>query len=224
MTTPLPPGLTPEMMASIATYFAEQQALAKQHVRPKGILQPNQIRGVDPNYSYRYREFPKALTPPPVIVADEAEERTFRVKRGQPLPWEKPEMAVEYYKLRQYPVKLQPSQILVHSSEEERATKASWNLQAPDHVSYPRWLFNPMEAPRMVSSASEEDALGKDWFPTIKEATDAATKLSAGDTVRAERQALVDEATTLGVQFNLAWPNKRLADAIADAKKKKVAA
>lgn len=220
----LPPGLTPDMMAAIAGYFAEQQTLAKQYVRPKGILQPNQIRGVNPNYQYRFQEFPKAITPPPVVVNNEGEERTFRTRDGQPLPWEKPEMAVEYYKLRQYPVRMQPAQIVVHTAADENARRAEWNLQAPDQVSYPRWLFSATEPPRMVYSIGEEDALGNSWYPTVKEAIEAATRMVAGDTMRNERQALIDKATQLNVQFNPAWGNKRISDAIDASEAKTKAA
>lgn len=219
MTQSLPEGLTSDMLAAIGRYLAEQAAVKDTQFRPNGVLQPHQIRGVNSKYKYQYQEYPKALDPPKVLIRTEGEERTFRLRQSQPLPWSETPTVNGYYATRVYPFEMWPTQIVVHSKSEEDAKLAEWNLQTPEQLIYPRWLFHPMEQPKMVRGATEEEALGSGWYPTIKEATDAAEKLTFGDTAARQREALINEAKAANVDVNPAWGDKRIREAIDKVKK-----
>lgn len=211
---PLPAGLTPDMMAAIAQYFAAQQVLARTAPRPSGLLQPSQIRGVDLGTPYVYREFPKALNPPADTINSSVEERNWRAKHKQPLPWDDRLMVDTYYQTRSYPVSMKPPQIVVHTAQDEKAKLAEWNMSGGDRISYPRYLFHPAMGAKFVNSIDEEQALGDGWFGTPSEAMDEALRLAKGDNTRDERHALITEAMTLGVKFEQSWNNKRVREAI----------
>lgn len=183
----LPPGVTLEQMQRIAAFFA-QNAVAPP--RPSGTLQPNQIRGVDPRYQYAFREYPKALNPPPITVTNEAQERTYRLQWQQPLPWNSggPEdrMMVEtYYATRVYPIMMNPPQVVVYSIEEEEAKIAAWQaeggtVEPSSGVRYPRWLFHAEKGGQFVANRDAENALGRGWFTSPKDAMDAAQGIVGG--------------------------------------------
>lgn len=244
MATPeLPPGLTPQMLQNIVAFLTAQAA--QQAPRPSGTLQPNQIRGVNPAYRYSYREYPKALTPPPVEVKNEQEERTLRVRWNQPLPWPDVEpngsaSRVEaYYMLREYPTFMQPPQIVVQTAEEEEAKLASWNVGGSSRVKYPRYMFHAEKGGAMVNSAMEEHALGAGWYATPAEAMQAAfSKMKETDQRQgltsssnqtpvdgaSDREALLARAKELGIDAKPSWGTKRLMDAIDAAEIEQAAA
>lgn len=216
----LPPGLTPDMMAAIVAYMTQQQSLASVAPRPSGVLQAGQIRGVNPRYQYLFREYPKALNPPPVTVKSELEERSLRSKHpSMALPWDNAGMIAGYYAARAYPIAIDVPQIVVNSVGEEQARLAEWNMESGDRVAYPRWLFHPSEQPKFVNSLAEEQSLGKGWHATIQEATDEAAISSANAVARERRHKLMEQAQSLGVKIEQNWGEKRIQDAI-DAHKK----
>lgn len=221
-TTVLPEGVTPEMMQAIAAFMQSQQA-ALQRARPSGTLQPNQIRGVNPNYRYKYREFPKALDPPSVTVVSVAQERTLRARWNQPLPWADRDMMDAYYDAQEYPKEMLPPQVVVNSSEEEESMLASWHGKT-GRVNYPRWMFHAEKEAVMVRSHDEQVALGAGWFPTVKEAIAAAQADVRNYKQPSEREQLMDKAHQMGIEFKPQWSTDRLREAVEAAEKEAEAA
>lgn len=218
----LPEGLTPDMLQAIAAFMQQQQS-AIAAARPVGTLQPNQIRGVNPAYKYRFREYPKALNPPPVTVEDEKQERTLRARWNQSLPWNDAAMVEGYYAEQSYPREMQPPQIVVQSPEEEESVLASWGDYA-NRVHYPRWMFHASEEATMVRSHDEEIALGAGWFPTIKEAIAMAQAAARTNTGNDERSRLMDRAHQMGVVFKPQWSTDRIREAVEAVEKEQAAA
>ena len=218
MNTPvLPEGMTPDMMAAIAA-FMQQQQQALNRARPSGILQPNQIRGVNPNYKYKYREFPKALDPPPVTVTDAPQERTLRSRWNQPLPWGDKDMVEAYYGEQEYPKEMLPPQVVVNSPEEEESMLASWHGKT-GRVNYPRWMFHAEREAVLVRSHDDQVALGAGWFPTVKEAIESAQAAVRVSKNPSEREDLMNRAHQLGIEFKPQWSTDRLRDAVSAAEK-----
>jgi hypothetical protein len=227
-------GITPEIMAALSSFFSTQPTNPP---RPSGLLQPNQIRGVNPRYQYVYREFPKALTPPDILVRDELMERDLRARWGAPLPW--PEgiqpngmnPVAAYYAGQHYPKTMTPPQVLVNSRDEEESLMASWNIERPAgdsnaEVTYPRWMFHASEPATLISNRDHELALGPGWYPTPNEALNAARKGSTITTEQLdEHSRLVKQAVELGVRgADSRWTDQRLKNAIAGVEAKKQAA
>lgn len=230
MTVALPAGITPEMMAAMAKFFA---SLPSADIpRPTGRLQANQIRGVNPNYQHVYKPYPKALNPPSVIVRSVEEERRFRTVFGMPLPWnaaqpDQREYMSDYFSSQDYPKKMVPPQIIVQSADEEIAVKAGWRShdeEADQTVLYPRWLFHDTEAPVMVQSVEQEESLGEGWYPSMGALREAmANRSDPGEQTIEEalsKDKLLDKAIKMGIKgVDKRWSEDRLRNAIAKAEK-----
>ena len=124
----LPPNINPAILAAALQYLqAQAQQMAP---RPSGVLQPHQIRGVNPQYKYEYKEFPKALTPPDWEIKDAKQERDLRVRWRRPLPWsdqaDGKDLTAQYYAEQEYPKRETPPQIIVNDTTEEAAVRAAW--------------------------------------------------------------------------------------------------
>lgn len=230
---PLPQGVSPEQMAAMAQFFASLPRMDQP--RPSGTLRVDQIRGVNPRYRYDFQPYPRALTPPAVIISNVDEEKRFRRTFNQSLPWNPTEahgrMYIEqYWSVQQYPKEMQPAQVIVRSIQEEEAVLAGWRA-GPSSTGgegpiYPRWMFHPKQQAQLVSSAGAENALGKGWFPTPGEAISAAK----GETLvkpeaELDRDELLAEADRRGLRINRQWPLDRLRDAVEKSRvKEEVAA
>jgi len=246
----LPPGLTPEMMANLAAFLANQP-IKDMYVRPSGTLPQNQIRGYNPRYVYSYKEFPKALTPPPTIVKNEAHERTLRVQWGTPLPWNSGEgdgreTIAGYYAGQDYPKEVPTPQVIVYTAQEEAAKLAEWRAAhggegAHPATPYPKWLFHPDKPAIYVMTSDQEVGLGPNWFDTPKAAQDAVkskvrpdvrTEIQATTTrpgmvngrysldEEAERIDLMARADRLSVTFHPQWGTPRLKREVEEAESK----
>jgi hypothetical protein len=176
----LPDGMTPQAIMAALQYLSTQTQ-ASQYKRPSGVLPPSMMRGVNPAYVYEFREYPKALTPPDVEVANDQEERQLRIKWRMPLPWmindpEQREFIAEYYRVQEYPHRMTPPQIIVHDEAHEAAVKAAWRAEyGEDAVRlYPAWYFHASQPPVLVSSAKEREKLGDGWYDAPSKAIDAA--------------------------------------------------
>jgi|KBSMisStandDraft_5_1062788.scaffolds.fasta_scaffold02378_13 hypothetical protein len=179
-TVNLPEGMSPQAIIAALTYLA-QQAEAAAYVRPSGVLPQSMMRGVNKNYTYEFRPYPKALTPPDVIVSDAKQEQALRIKWRTPLPWavndpEQRGFIAEYYTSREYPQRMTPPQIVVQDEPQEAAVMAAWRAEyGEDAVRlYPAWFFHATQAPVLVANPRELEKLGQGWFPTPAQAIDAA--------------------------------------------------
>src|ERR1019366_4212617 len=111
---------------------------------PDGILNSNQIRGVDKDYRYQYREFPKALTPAEVAVTDARHEARLRSAWHMALPWDgqgpiETKQRDDYYAAQVYPKVMQPPQVIVENADEEVKILASWNVKASAMAKAEKW-------------------------------------------------------------------------------------
>src|SRR5215831_7134590 len=179
-TVNLPDGMSLQSITAALQFLASQSAL-KAYKRPSGLLQPNMIRGVDPNYVYEYRPYPKAITPPDVIIADAAEEKKLRVKWNRPLPWgmHEPNGAQyirEYYERQEYPKRETPPVVIVADAVEEAGVRAGWRTEfgSDGGIMYPAWFFSATAKPVLVSNAREREKLGEGWYENPAEALAAA--------------------------------------------------
>jgi hypothetical protein len=143
-----------------------------------GLLDRSQIRGINPDYSYTYKPFPRMIYPPLVIVIDATQEKKLRTKWNQPLPWAAQQMKErdEYYALQDYPKEMQPPGVVVNNADEEAAVKASWNVGNGVAIreDWPRYMFHATKGGKMVRDAAEMQALGPGWYETPEEAVKAA--------------------------------------------------
>lgn len=204
----LPAGMTTQQIQA-ALAFVASQAVRQQH-RPSGLLPANMIRGVDPNYVYEYREFPKALTPPDVEVKDAKEEASLRVRWKMPLQWQAndpqgAEYIRAYYVEREYPVRMTPPQVIVNDEAEEDAIRAGWRAEygSAERRLYPLWRFHATKPPVYCKTAREEEALGEGWHDSPGEAAEAAkSKPAASAADELDRAALLDLAAELGIQID----------------------
>ncbi len=231
----LPPGISPEQMAAFVKFFA---SLPTERVMPSGTLQPNQIRGVNPRYSYVYQEYPKALYPPPVKVNNAREERDFRSHFHMLLPWNpndevQRDTMEEYYARQEYPKAMSPPMLVAYNVQEEEAITAAWrttDLKVGASVIYPRWMFHVHLDPQLVTSRDAEIALGQGWYSTPGEAVLAARgeerPAPASEVYdgagKAEHDALMERALELEIpKADTRWSDERLRSAIARAEREK---
>lgn len=224
----LPPGVNAAMIAATLQYL---QAQAEQNApRPSGLLQKHMIRGVNKNYKYEYREFPKALTPPDIEVADAKQERQLRVKWSRPLPWDatKPEgqaLIAQYYEEQVYPKRETPPQIVVQDANEEASVRAAWQMEYGESagIIYPAWFFHVTKQPVMVSNSKQRDALGKGWFATPSEAMDAAKGITAPVKLdeQEEREALIRRADELGVSYDMRMKTPKIKQLVQQAERER---
>jgi len=221
----LPPGMTMEMMRAALAFLASQTIPV---TRPSGLLQPNQIRGVDPNRKYTFIEYPKALTPPDVEIKSMQEERQLRVKWQQPLPYnvndpQGKEFIDEYYATQTYPKLATPPQIIVHSSDEEAAIRASWNMDGQEVQLFPMWMFHASKPSVLVNNAKQLEQLGEGWFRTPQEAIDSAKGqkpvVQASEEIR--RAEIIKRADELGVAYDRRQTTDAIARAVEKAETKK---
>lgn len=232
----LPAGLTQEMMESIAAFFTAQQDQLNQAPRPRGLLTANQIRGVNPRYKYTFKEYPKALTPPPIQVRDAKHERDLRVQWQKPLPWnpndpDGKELINDYYASQEYPREVNPPQIVVRSPEEEHAVIAGWKAEGrikPGDVmastGYPKWKFHAEKGASFVKTREDEQELGRGWYDTPLEAQKSAAASVGMDlgpkrrlTPEEEKEDLLARATKVGVEANSQWGLPRLRREVEEA-------
>ena len=214
----IPERFTPDDLAQIASFLAEQRRASQQ--KPLGgLLPPEHIRGNDPNYRYKYREYPKALTPPAEHIADADAERRFRVKYKDRLPYDgddAPAKIAEYYALASYPKKMEPPQVIVNTIQEEESVLAGWNAGTPgrkERVTYPRWMFHGSKEPVLVSNINQEQALGRDWYPTVGEAMNSVKEAMVSTRVAEEndeRSVLLHELEERGGKADRRWSTDRL--------------
>lgn len=243
----LPAGLTPEMMDNLARFFSQPNQAA--YVRPSGLLQPNQMRGYNPRYQYKYREYPKALTPPRIQVRDANHERDLRVQWGTPLPWNNDDdgrdLIREYYTTQEYPKMVTPPQVIVQSAADEKSKLAAWRAESGEagddmQAGYPKWLFHAEKPAEFVNGRDEETALGQGWYTTPAEAMSAArpkTPAVPGDRrvvvpqhqsgpikyspeEEAERIDLMARAAKHKVQYHVQWGTPRLRREVEEAEAK----
>lgn len=229
----LPPGVTPEMMTAIAAFFASQPQVV---TRPRGVLQPSQIRGVNPGYRYKFREYPKALTPPNVLIDSAEHERRFRLTFKLPLPWDPAqpdhrEHIQDYYATAEYPKTMTPPQIIVNNQDEEDAVSAGWRTAGGDEVQsviYPRWMFHATKEPVLVKNLAQETNLGDGWYPSLgalKDATEGRSPTRDTQTIdeALEYDQLLDKAIAMNIAgVDKRWSIDRLKNAIAKAEARKV--
>lgn len=231
MTSPsLPPGVTPEMMAALAAFFASQPQVTS---RPRGILSGTQIRGVSPGYRYKFREYPKALNPPDVRIDSAEHERRFRITFKDPLPWDPAQpdhkqYIEDYYATQEYPKTMTPPQIIVNSQDEADAVSASWRAQdgeAEQSVVYPRWMFHADKEPRLVNNLAQESQLGEGWYPSpkaLREATSGEKRPVQTMDEAVSHDELLDKALELGIAgVDKRWSVDRLKNAIAKVEARK---
>lgn len=227
----LPEGLSQGAIMA-ALQFLQAQAQEMQE-RPSGLLPANMIRGVKKNYKYEYREFPKALTPPDIEVADATQEKRLRVKWNQPLPWrsndaEGKQFIAEYYAAREYPIRMSPPQLVVQNDNEEAAVRAGWQAEYGDSGGrmYPAWLFHASKSPVLVNSKVEEEKLGAGWYANPQEAMDAAknTKPAQPASEEIERIDLIARAEKLEVQIDVRMKTGRIRQLVEMAEDKRKAA
>lgn len=214
----LPERFTQDDLSQISAFLAEQRRASQQ--KPlNGLIPPEHIRGNDPNYRYKFREYPKALTPPAEHISDADAERRFRVKYNDRLPYQgddAPAMIAEYYALATYPKNMTPPQVIVNTIQEEEAVLAGWNATMPkrsDRITYPRWMFHGSKEPVLVSNIGQEQALGADWYPTAAEAVksvrDAMISTQKADE-NDERSILLGEIEARGGKADRRWSTDRL--------------
>ena len=152
--------------------------------RKDGLLDEDQIRGIDPNYRYQYKGYPKALYPPKVTVTDVAHEKRLRSQWNQPLPWTNPQQQKardEYYAMQIYPKDMHPPHVTVQNPDEEQAMLASWGVtKASSHSEvWPHYMFHAKQGGRLVRSLVELQSMGEGWHDTPDQAMEAAAGIIA---------------------------------------------
>jgi hypothetical protein len=224
----LPEGMTPQAIMAALQYLS-QQAQQAAYKRPSGVLPQNMMRGVNPNYTYEYKPYPKALTPPDVIVADDKEEKALRIKWKTPLPWavndpEQREFIAEYYANQSYPHRMTPPQIIVQDESHEAAVKAAWRAEyGEDAVRlYPAWFFHASQPPALVGSAKELEKLGAGWHDTPAKAVDAAKgiKPAVPASEELERASLMKLAGDLDIKVDERMKTPRIRQMVVAAQEK----
>lgn len=191
----------------------------------------NEIPGaIRPNKPYAYRAYPKALTPPKVIVNSADHELELRAQWGTPLPYDGDTSGAgnrQSYFLRQnYPKQMTPPQVIVENAEEERRVLASWMVGGTDPVEsqkWPQYRFSAEGGGILVDNAAEAEALGPGWYLTPAEAVEAAKAqdrfrgaapaASSGseENERAELYRLAEERM---IKVNKHWSTERLRRAV----------
>jgi hypothetical protein len=224
----LPEGMSPQAIMAALQYLATQTAAA-QYQRPSGVLPASMMRGVNKSYTYEFRPYPKALTPPDIEVTSDREEKALRIKWKMPLPWavndpEQREFIAEYYARREYPVRMTPPQIIVQDEAHEDAVKAAWRAEyGEDAVRlYPAWFFHATQAPVLVGNAKELEKLGQGWFPTPTQAIDAArgvrAPVKAADEL--ERDRLMKLAANLDIRVDERMKTSKIRSLVEAAQEK----
>jgi hypothetical protein len=200
--------ITPEMLAAAMQFIANQQAQTRP--RPTGILPPNMIRGVNPNYRYEYREYPKALIPPDVLVSNRMEESVCRVRWQEPLPWptnspEGRELIEQYYARQEYPKRMTPPPVAAKDAAEEASYRAAWREDFGDVDIYPMWMFHATNQPVLVANRQQKDALGDGWFPNLMDAWNHVRGIRPEQTLdsETERTDLMLRADALGLAYDM---------------------
>lgn len=227
----LPPELanvSPAALEAVLLLLRQQQQ--EEADRQTGILQPNQIRGVKKNYQYKYQEYPKALTPPPIEVANAHEERRNRTKWNMPLPWDardpmQQEYIRDYYALREYPVTMQPPQVIAQDANHEAAIRAQWQAEFGIEAIklYPAWKFHSSKPPVQVADAKAEELLGPGWYDTPQEAMDAIKATPKPPTKtqdELDREALIELAGQLGIKIDAREKTPTIRKKVSDAQEK----
>lgn len=215
-------NLDPKLREELAAAAAAGQKESYPHI-------VSELPGaIKPNKPYMFRPYPKALTPPAVIVETRDREMELRAEWGTPLPYDgdaSAESHRESYFLRQkYPKKMVPPQILVDSAEEERRVLASWQVGGADPVEnqkWPQWRFHAEQTPVVVNDAAEAAALGAGWYLTPAEAVEVAqtqrnfhgASHSPVDE-ETERAALFRTAEENFVQVKRNWSTAKLREAV----------
>ena len=133
------------------------------------------MRGIDPNYQYTFKGYPKALYPPPMVVKDIAHEKRLRSEWKQPLPWTnaaEQKSRDEYWALQVYPKEMQPPHVTVQSPDEEAAVLGSWNVRKVKSHSdvWPHYMFHAKHGAKMVMSLADLQSLGNGWCDTPEQA------------------------------------------------------
>lgn len=227
----LPEGLSPGAITAALQFLAAQAQEMQE--RPSGLLPANMIRGVKKNYKYEYREFPKALTPPDIEVADATQEKRLRVKWNQPLPWrtndpEGKQYIAEYYASREYPYRMSPPQVIVHNDNEEASVRAGWQAEfgSSGPRMYPAWVFHASKDPVQVMNAKDEERLGAGWYSNPQEAMNAAKNERPAQPAseEIERIDLIKRAEQLEVPIDARMKTGRIRQLVEAAEEKRKAA
>lgn len=71
--------------------------------------------------------------------------------------------------------------------------------ETPDFQEFPKMVYSPTDAPRIVADADEQAALGDNWYETLVEA--AAERLLEAD----EKDVLLERARAAGVAVDGRW-------------------
>lgn len=224
----LPEGMSPQAIMAALQYLATQTQAA-QYKRPSGVLPPSMMRGVNPNYVYEYREYPKSLQPPDVEAANDKEEKALRIKWRMPLPWVINDPAQghfidEYYNTQTYPHRMTPPEVIVLDEAQEAAVKAGWRAEyGEDAVRlYPAWYFHASHPPVLVGNAKEREKLGDGWHDTPAKAIDAARgiKPAVKGSEELERASLIKLAGDLDIKVDERMKTPRIRQMVEAAQEK----
>lgn len=227
----MPAGITAQQIALALQYLKQQ--MEQNAPRPSGLLPANMIRGVNKNYQYEYRPYPKCLMPPEVTVSSRVEEARLRSKWGQPLPWpvttqEGLATIEKYYVEQEYPKLMQPPPVIAETEEQAAAILASWRQEFGDAAIaiYPMWMHHPSQPSILVKDRAAREALGKNWYATIQEAQDAAAGVEPpkpAEPEREERERLFARASELKVKIDSRIKTPLLRQIVAQAEEKAAA-
>jgi hypothetical protein len=200
--------ITPEAIAAAMLFLANQAA--NQKPRPTGLLPQSMIRGVNPNYRYEFREYPKALIPPDVIVSNRQEEHLCRVKWQEPLPWPSNdpagrELIEQYYATQNYPKRMTPPPIPAKDAAEEASYRAAWRDDFGEIDIFPMWMFHATNQPVLVGNRQQKEALGDGWFPNLMDAWNhvRGIRIEQPTDDAVEREELMKLADELGVAYDM---------------------